>query len=418
MSDFTLQLFFVDVHDWLNRIVRSTRLRSKPVPPVNDQPGMNLVAWEAWLDRFSGSKKTAGSVEFLIDGDEFFPRLINSINQAESSVKIRTYIFDNDDYALKIANLLKKRSRQINVAVLLDGLGTIIGSMAASESLPSDFEAPTSIKRFLKRDSDIRVRMSPNIWLAGDHSKTIVIDDQLAFLGGMNIGREYRYDWHDLMVELRGPIVRTLQRDFDTSWARSGLLGDFAVQINSDVLAGDNSATESSHPLRLLYTRVHNSQIYRAQLEAIRRARSYVYIQNAYFSDDAILHALIKARLRGVDVRVILPSEGDSRPMDRSNALAVNALIRRGVRTYLYPGMSHVKAAIYDGWACFGSANFDKLSLRVNKEINIGTSSPQIVAALRERVFDVDFSRSREVLEPLPVSLGDHVYEKLADLVL
>jgi cardiolipin synthase len=334
-----------------------------------------------------------------------------------SSVKIRTYIFDNDDYALEIANLLKKRSAQINVAVLLDGLGTIIGSMAASESLPSDFEAPTSIKRFLKRDSGIRVRMSPNIWLAGDHSKTIVIDDQLAFLGGMNIGREYRYDWHDLMVELRGPIVKKLQRDFDTSWARSGLLGDFAVQINGDVLAGDN-ATESGHPMRLLYTRVHSSQIYRAQLEAIRRARSYVYIQNAYFSDDAILHALIKARLRGVDVRVILPSEGDSRSMDRSNALAVNALIRGGVRIYLYPGMSHVKAAIYDGWACFGSANFDKLSLRVNKEINIGTSSPQIVAALRERVFNEDFSRSREVLEPLPVSLGDHVYEKLADLVL
>jgi cardiolipin synthase len=104
--------------------------------------------------------------------------------------------------------------------------------------------------------------------------------------------------------------------------------------------------------------------------------------------------------------------------MDRSNAIAVNTLIRMGVRIYLYPGMSHVKAAIYDGWACFGSANFDKLSLRVNKEINIGTSSPQIVAALRERVFDEDFSRSWEVLEPLPASMGDRVYEQLADLLL
>ena len=104
--------------------------------------------------------------------------------------------------------------------------------------------------------------------------------------------------------------------------------------------------------------------------------------------------------------------------MDRSNAVAMNTLLRHGVRIYMYPGMSHIKAAIYDGWACFGSANFDKLSLRVNKEINIGTSSPQIVSALQERVFMKDFSVSREINEPLPTRFGDHVYEQVADLLL
>ena len=398
-------------------IIRFATAGRQAVPPVVDQPGMDLVAWESRLDRLTGSSATSGSLEFLIDGEEYFPRFIDAINQAEKSVKIRTYIFDNDDYALKIADLLKKRSEDVRVAILLDGIGTLAGAMARSESQPPDYQPPRSIKRYLKHNSEVEVRVLPNIWLAGDHTKTIVIDDRQAFLGGMNIGREYRYDWHDMMVEMKGPVVKALQRDFDETWAQNGPLGDLAFLIPHRSNAVD-TVGESGVPLRLLYTKAHDSQIYRAQLEAIRRARSHIYIQNAYFSDDAILHALIEARRRGVDVRVILPSQNDNYPMDRSNATAVNVLFRHGIRVYIYPGMSHIKAAIYDGWACFGSANFDKMSLRVNKEVNIGTSNHEIVSSLRDRVFMEDFSKSVEVSEEFSLSLSDHVYERVADIVL
>jgi cardiolipin synthase len=398
----------------VRRVLSSNR---KPIPPVADRPAMDLVAWETWLDRHTGSRATSGSVKFLVDGDEFFPRFIESINQAKKSINVRTYIFDNDDYAVEIANVLKKRSEQVEVSILLDGIGTIAGSMAVSDTLPRSFSPPKSIEQYLERDSGVEVRLSPNIWLAGDHSKSTIIDGQLAFIGGMNIGREYRYDWHDLMAEVSGPVVKQLQRDFDTSWAHSGLMGDFGWRKKRATRAVEEQS-QPQYPLRILYTKAYDSQIYRAQLAAIRRATNRVYIQNAYFSDDAILHALIQARRRGVDVRIILPSRNDSRPMDRSNAVAMNTLLRHGVRIYMYPGMSHIKAAIYDGWACFGSANFDKLSLRVNKEINIGTSSPQIVSALQERVFMKDFSVSREINEPLPTRFRDHVYEQVADLLL
>jgi len=106
-----------------------------------------------------------------------------------------------------------------------------------------------------------------------------------------------------------------------------------------------------------------------------------------------------------VDVRLIVPTRGDSRFMNSANLLAASVLVRKGVRVYVYPGMTHVKAALYDGWACLGSANFDKLSLRINRETNIATSDPLFVDRLRRELFDVDFARSRELVEP-PARLG------------
>lgn len=139
---------------------------------------------------------------------------------------------------------------------------------------------------------------------------------------------------------------------------------------------------------------------------------------DAYFSDDRIRRGLIGARQRGVDVRVILPSRGDNGPMDRSNVLALNNLLAHGVRVFVFPGMSHVKAALYDGWVCFGSANLDRLSLRVNRELDIGTSDPDVVAAFDTRLFQPDFERSLEVTAPLPTRWNDPIYELLADVML
>ena len=144
--------------------------------------------------------------------------------------------------------------------------------------------------------------------------------------------------------------------------------------------------------IRPLYTRPADPQILRAQLAAMRAARREILIEQAYVSDDEIVAALVAARRRGVDVRVILPTRGDSGFMNSANLIATRAFLRNGVRVYAYPGMTHVKAALYDGWAIVGSANFDKLSLRVNGETSVATSDPAFVAALRRDLFD---ARSR-----------------------
>ena len=371
------------------------------IPELNSGPGMDLDAWEEQLDKLVGHERFSGSIEVLVDGDAYFPHLIESVLEATESLKMRTYIFDNDDYATELADMLKRQSDKIDVKVLVDGLGTIMAQGASAGTVPAEFEAPVAITNYLESESAIQVRSSDNPWTTGDHSKTTIIDSDHAYIGGMNIGREYRWEWHDMMMRVEGPIVSYIEREFDKTWAYRGVMGDF-------VLAGttlNNPMPESDdieHPIRPLLTLPRRSEIYKAQVAAIRNARSYIYLQNAYLSDAVIIHELAKARLRGVDVRVIIPMEGNHGVMNANNVVAANTLLKYGVRVFAYPGMSHIKAAIYDGWACVGSANFDKLSFQVNKEMNLGSSDPAFVRDMIDKVFDPDFAAAAELTEPLP----------------
>jgi len=385
-----------------------------PIPPINSGKGMDLMQWETRLDEITGTSPSSGRLSYLIDGMAFFTRMIDLVSTARESVYLRIYIFDNDDYATMIADLLKRHSTELDIKVLVDGLGTLGATMADSSSLPQGHEPASSMTRYLEQDSEVSVRTVSNIWFSSDHTKSIIVDDRIAFLGGMNIGREYRYDWHDMMVELQGPIVSKISADFYRAWASSGYLGDLQLLIHRDK-ATAVPASEADYPIRLLYTRPGDSQILRAQIAATRQARQYIYLQNPYITSDAMLYELVKARRRGVDVRVIMPYRNDSGLITRSNVLAANAMLRNGIRVYIYPGMSHLKAAIYDGWACLGSANLDNLSLRTNREMNLATSHPPAVDALREQVFHVDMENSVELTSPLPSNWSDYLAELLAD---
>jgi cardiolipin synthase len=389
-------------------------LKDQPIPPVSDNDPMDLEKWEQELSELAYSPLTQGSIGYLIDGADFFNRLIDTIQSAEESIDIRLYIFDNDDYALKIADLLKQRSKEVEVRVLIDGLGTISAAAAHSPTTPKTYEAPPRIIRYLESDSDIKVRKVLNPWLTGDHTKTILIDNRVAFIGGMNIGREYRYDWHDMMVELHGPIVDEIQTRFEKAWRLQSFLGDIRATLYRPGKPV-NKPQPGHIPIRLLFTKPGDSQILRAQIAAIARANQRIYIENAYFTSDDIIFELAMARRRGVDVRIIIPYASDSGIIDRSNVMAINTMLANGIRVYIYPGESHIKGAVYDGWICLGSANFDQLSLRMNKEMNIATSSPVAVQAFIDQVIQPDFEKSIELKQPLPEKWSDFLMEALAD---
>ncbi len=398
-------------------MVRLPEVTRTPIPPVTTGPGMNLQEWERELDRITGSTPDKGSIEFLIDGEEYFPALIESIESADESIHLRTYIFDNDDFAIQIADLLKQRSKEVDVKVLMDGIGTLTGGLANSSSMPASHEPPASIANYLRSESEISARTLTNPWFSGDHTKVTIVDRDVAFVGGMNIGREYRFDWHDLMVKVDGAVVEELARDSDDAWAKSGMLGDLAAFFRN-FRSSKPLTAEDGYPVRILYTRAQHSQIYEAQLAAIRRARNHIYIENPYFSDDAILFELIAARRRGVDVRFVIAEKGDAMLMDMSNVQAINTMLANGIRVYVYPEMTHVKAAIVDDWIMVGSANLDKLSMRVNNELNLATSHPEAVKELKERLFQADFEKSLELKKQLPAGPGYHLAEAVADIFL
>jgi cardiolipin synthase len=410
----------------LNTGVQSVARLATPRLPAHDASapaltgtgGLDLAEWETYLDKTTGTKRDLGSLSLLIDGENFFPLFRRRLEEAGQSVHLRVCIFDNDDVAVGIADLLKRISGEVKVKVLVDRLSTQTSGQAPPTTLPEGFMPPKSMPRYLRRGSRVRVRPFLNPWLSSDHTKVFVIDKRFAYLGGMNIGREYRYEWHDMMVELEGPVVGALDRDFRRAWAHASVLGDLAYAgsaASAPLRPGPRwrDGSRRSIKLRRLYTRTGALQIRRAILEGIRRAERLVYLENPYLYENAVAAALVEARRRGVDVRVVLPLWTDNPGGNSSNYVTANYLLENGVRVYLYPGMTHVKALIVDGWACLGSANFNHLSLRLNQEANVATSDPQTVENLRRDLFEVDFDKSHELQEPIPVGWTDHVVEEL-----
>jgi len=391
---------------------------ANPPPPVSTGPGMDLVAWEKDLDKIVSARRHKGRAELFIDGERFFPALIQSLQGASRTIDVLVFIFDTDDYAVKIADLLKQRSATVRVKVLLDDLGSLFAAQGTPDSpMPADFQRPSGIQSYLKSGSRVRVRASANPWITVDHRKCIIIDGKQAYLGGMNIGRQYRYDWHDLMIGLNGPIVAPLEKEYRLAWAHAGPLGDFAyawIKLFEPASPRKNQVPNAID-LRLLRTATGKTEIYRAQLEAIERCQSYIYIENPYIDDATLLRALIRARQRGVDVRVVFPAQNDSGIMQLCNLIMANELIANGIRVFAYPGMTHVKAAVYDGWACLGSANLNKMSLRVGQELNVAYSDPATVKHLLDELFEKDFNRSREVKTPAAVDWFDAVIKAFAD---
>jgi cardiolipin synthase len=395
------------------RIIRDPALDWTPIPDLPEHPElMDLVAWEKHLDELTGSSATTARVEFLMGGKLFYERLERAINDARHGIDLQTYLFDNDDVARSVADQLRARSADIEVRVMFDGLGTYLSHLATADSQPEETEFIDNLARYLCKGSDIRLRVLPNIWFSGNHVKSMIFDRRLAFIGGMNIGREYRYEWHDMMIQLEGKAVGLLSENFENTWRFNGWSGDFALREPSSPSVFRISGEV---PVRLLYTLPNRAQIYRAQLEAIRRASAYIYIENAYFADDRILYELCRARRKGVDVRVIIPAVVNHAIMEHSNRIAINTLLEHGARVYMYPGMSHIKAAVYDGWACVGTANFDKLSLQINRELNLATSHPATVKQLLDMLFEPDFRKSTELTEPVSLELKDHLIELIAD---
>lgn len=389
------------------------------IPPVANNPPMDLVEWEKWLDRKTGRRSSLANIRFLIDGENYFPELKKSIKEATNNVYIRVSIFDNDDVAIDIADLLKQRSHEVKVNVLLDLLGTQTSCQSPPETpMPEGFISPRSIRSYLQKNSKVHVRAFLNPWFTADHSKLVIIDNNKAFIGGMNIGREYRFEWHDMMAEVKGPIIESMKFDFEKAWSHAGILGDIGCfftflgkQPRESILSKEPG--EEYYPVRILFTKTADLEIHKAVFEAINRAQNHIYIENSYLFDSSFVSALVKARRRGGDVRVILPDRCDAPAGNSAIYVTANYLFENGVRVYLYPGMTHVKAALIDGWACFGSANFNRLSLRRNQEINLATSAPEIANKLRTELFEVDFKKSYELRQPIEVNWTDHIAESI-----
>lgn len=391
---------------------------SGPVPPLAHAQGMVLAEFERWLDEHTSTHRQYGSLRLLIDGERFFPRFEQAISNATDQVELNVYIFHNDDVALGIADELKQSSARVRERIILDRLATMEAArVPPATPPPKPYVAPASISAYLKQDSKVSVRYFFNPFCSYNHAKVYLVDGTRAWLGGMNIGREYRFEWHDMMVELQGPVISSLEREFELNWAHAGPLGDLAYLKALLTAPKPSKACPITEPLiqmRLLPTETMRKPFAKAVLHALRNARNYIYVENPYLFDKQVMSELARARARGVDVRVILPHVNDSRTGERAELVAANYLVHQGVRIFFYPGMTHVKALLVDDWTCVGSGNLNQFGLRLCQERNVATSDPAFSARLKRELFEEDFGHCYELTEPVPVKWMDF----LADFLL
>lgn len=368
-----------------------------PAPQPAEIPG--TPEFEALLDKKGMRRSQQGSLSWLVDGSSFFPELDRQIEKAKASIDLQVFIYDNDDIAVRYSDKLKAKAEQVPVRVLFDDLGSTFAHTAAPETPgPPGFSPPADIAFYLRDSSEVRVRRSLNPWLICDHTKLLVFDKQTAIMGGMNIGREYYSEWHDLMVKVEGPVVGSLGREFNRAWRKASIWGDFSIFHYPKAIAVPKPGPRD-FPIRLLRTDAAKgeTEVLDATLLSIHAARKRIWIENPYFAHDETARALAAAARRGVDVRVILPERGDSTIMDAGNMGTARGLIQAGAKVYRYPKMTHMKVMICDGWANLGSANLDTLSLRINRELNLAFSDPTAIRSLENAVFNPDFRASRLV---------------------
>jgi cardiolipin synthase A/B len=344
------------------------------VPPPAPDAAPRAAEMPRVLLRYAGGRanwRPGVQVQVLRDGDQTFPAKLAAIAGATRSVCLEMYIFEYDHIGRQFVDALCARARDgLQVRLLYDAVGS--------------FSLPEIALQRMRDDGVQLVEFHPIApWRRRfnlshrDHRKILVVDDEIAFVGGLNLGKDYAsvaqggVGWHDMHCSLRGPIVADLAQTFRRNWVTNGGR-DYPAPAPAEQCppgAGTSWVRMIDNTLRR-----RRRAIRRAYIGVIHSAKRQVLIKNAYFLPDReIRHAIFRALARGVEVAVIVPGSSDVRLVEWAGLYAYRNMAKAGVRVLRWGGvMMHAKTAVIDGtWSTIGSYNFDSRSLRYNLEITV-----------------------------------------------
>ena len=350
--------------------------------------------FERAAEELGGLPFTCGNdLELLIDGQETFRRLFEEISGASHYICVNFFIVKNDKVGGKFQRALIDKAREgVKVYFLFDEIG--------SHKLSSTFlgelrDAGVECESFgANRHWWSRLQLNFR-----NHRKIVVIDGEMAFIGGLNVGDEYLGrdqkfgDWRDTHLLLKGPAVEAVQLVFmeDWFWACDRVP---ELSWRQEALAANQTAaiipTGPADP-------VDSWQLLVA--EGANTARERLWITSPYFvPDEGVMTALQLAALRGVDVRVLLPDKADHLLVWLSAFTYYEQSIPFGVKLYRYKrGFLHQKVMLIDGrMAAVGTANLDNRSFRLNFEITAFVSDRKFIGEVRE-MLETDFTGSTMV---------------------
>jgi cardiolipin synthase len=393
---------------------------SRPVPENLGEPEHNgaehLKHIARVVSRIATQPLTAGNkIEPLVNGDAAFPAMLAAIESAKKSITLGTYIFDNDASGRQFVDALERAvKRGVAVRVLIDSAGTryswppIIhklrhANIPFAKFLPASIFTPWRV-------ATINLR---------DHRKSLVVDGQIGFTGGMNIrhgnvlAERPAHQVQDLHFRVEGQVVTELQEAFANDWA-------FTTR---EILDGEiwfPEAKDSGDVIARVIPDGPDADFENARwtlLAALAEAQVSVKILTPYFlPDNALITALNLAALRGVRVDIILPAKNNLPFVHWASRAMWWQVLERGCRIWLTPPpFDHSKLMIVDGhWVLLGSANWDARSLRLNFELNVECYGRGFAQEM-EKVIVKKISTAREVTltdvdaRSLPAKLRDAI---------
>jgi len=318
----------------------------------------------------------------LRDGGETYAAMLTAIAAAKTSVHLETYILASDQTGDRFKAALVERAKAgVTVRLLYDA----VGSFGLSDSWLAELREAGAHVLLFNPIAPWRARFRLG---HRDHRKILVVDDEVAFTGGLNIANDYAsvadggVGWHDQHCRVRGPIVADLSRLFRRTWLRAG-----GEHYPAPRPAGEVPGVGGSSFVRMIENtaRRKRTAIRRAYLHVIKTAKKSVLIENAYFMPDrGVRRALVRAVRRGVDVRIIVPGHSDVRLIEWASLYVMRRLARFNVKLLRWRGvMLHAKTAVVDGiWTTIGSYNFDAQSRFNNLEVTLEILDPEVGTAM------------------------------------
>jgi cardiolipin synthase len=331
-------------------------------------------------------------LRLLKNGDQFFPMLLAAINSATRSIHFETYIFEDDNIGQRVGDALAiAADRGVAVHLLLDGFG-------------SQATAPGLIERLRPLGVQVQV-FNPVRWqlqrrlLRRLHRKIVLIDDELAFVGGLNIIDDYHHPdpepgqlgpRFDFAVMCQGPIVAPIAYAVKRLWWTVVRLRQLRRPAAALEIVQPAPLRDDMRAALLLRDNVrHRRTIERAYLEAFDSARQDILIANAYFLPGRRFREALRALAqRGVRVRLLLQGRVEYRLQHYAQQALYGQLLAAGVQIHEYvPSYLHAKVAVVDShWATVGSSNIDPFSLLLAREANVAVHDPGFVSQLRSQL--------------------------------
>ncbi|MCI0468744.1 MAG: phospholipase D-like domain-containing protein [Nitrospirae bacterium] len=334
-------------------------------------------------------------MQLLWKGKDTFNVIFDAVRDAKLLICLEFYIFRNDETGVKLAELLKQKSREgVRVCLLYDHFG----SLGTPARFWEDMRA-AGVSIYTSRPFKWS---HPCDYIRRDHKKLIIIDLEKAFTGGLNIADEYSgfhirlrgRSWRDTGVMLKGPIVASLLEIFKKSWYFSG----------GDIIETPIASTEESLenipiiPIFAASSRQRRS-MRRLIYHSLMNAQKSISLTTAYFAPSKrLLETLKEAVLRGVNVRLLVPGKSDVPAVSYAGRAFFSTLLDAGVEVYTYSGdVLHAKTYIFDEyWSIVGSTNLDFQSLRYNDEGNVGILNVDFGREMTT-LFDEDIKRSVKI---------------------